>query len=84
MIRILSVKNKYGSVVKIPLYPDPFETLFTKQDGTPLVESNPIEDIELSVEDVCRIAKALKHEMAIDNFLEPTPERQRIHQILTS
>lgn len=36
-----------------------------------------IEHIQLSVEDVCRIAKALRSEKAINDELEPTPSLQR-------
>ena len=80
MIRIVSVTNKYRTVLRIPLYPsedDIFKSLFGKQDGMP-IEQAVTEDIQLSVDDVCRIAKALYDALAISMELEPTPEIQEL------
>jgi len=42
------------------------------------IEQAVTEDIQLSVDDVCRIAKALYDALAISMELEPTPEIQEL------
>lgn len=81
MIRIASVRTQFNTVIRIPLYPNLFDSVFSKKDATPICNLENSE-IELSIEDVCRMAKALQHEMAIDSSLEPTPAKYRIHKIL--
>lgn len=88
MIRMVSVKNAHRTVIRIPLYND-YEGILeafckTTKEGSVLQQPVHNEDIELSVDDVCRIAKALQYERAISKDLEPTPSMQRFHKSITS